>query len=160
MNRIPLSAPFDPFCSHVCVVDHWHVIICLAMDITSQILITGLDDSRIKVESFRTDVSLAELLSDHCHVITDIQTRPSNSHVAISSTDGCTCLYSLRNAALLAKLDLGCPVHAHQFSSDNPFLATALEEGSVRLFSVSSLKPFFSFPITSGGIADSLSFSG
>ena len=158
-NLVPARSFFERFGPDVRIVGHYDVCFCLAMDATSQILITGSDDCHVKLWRFTGEISLMHTLYEHENVVSDIQVHPSNTMFATSSHDGRVCVIDMKTGDLIQQLQLPSEVHTIRFSPDGKFLAAALEEGSVRIFDVPEFTEFFSMAIPSRKSADWLAFS-
>jgi WD40 repeat protein len=136
-----LSASNPPFLdwapSHR-IVGHTDAIFAIALDISSQILITTSDDCRIKMWHIKAR-SLMRSLKYHSDVIADIAVHPSNRYFATTSRDSSFCLISLPTGGLIRRVVLPGELHMLKFSPCGRFLAVACEDGQARLWAVKSL---------------------
>jgi WD40 repeat protein len=119
------------------VVGHLDDTYCLATDFTSQVLVTGSDDSRIKFWKL-PELVLIKTLCIHSQVVTDINIDPSNRYVASSSHDRTICLVDLAMGSVISRLQRRKEVHSIKFSPCGRWLGAACEEGLLAVWEVES----------------------
>lgn len=134
-----------PFCAHdsikcmkpvIRVIGHLDSVFCLDVDYTSQLLITGADDSIIKLWKI-PDMVLMETILVHQNVISDIQISPDNRWIATSSHDFTIVILDLwNNCESIKKIVLESEIHAVRFSNNGDYLAAALEQGMIKIYNV------------------------
>ncbi|KAH0785274.1 bromodomain and WD repeat-containing protein 3-like protein [Histomonas meleagridis] len=140
------------------VTGHFDFVFCLAVDATSQLLITGADDSLIKIWKIPS-MTLIDTINTHLNVITDIQISPSNQVFAASSHDFTITINSLHDGSLIKKIEFQSEVHSIRFSPNGEFLAAALEEGAVDIFNTSDYSLYHRIITPSGQASAWVSFS-
>lgn len=117
------------------VTGHFKPIYCTAIDYTSQILITGSDDTLIKVWSV-PQLNLICSIHAHQDKISDISIHPSNKFIACSSDDNTITFIALKTCQVLYRLVFDKKAWVARFSPDGKFLATACEDGYFRIYSL------------------------
>ncbi|KAH0803158.1 PH-interacting protein-like isoform X2 [Histomonas meleagridis] len=127
--------PIKKFGPYTRVVGHFDDIYCIAIDFTSQILISGSDDFKLKIWKI-PELILLKTLKIHENVITDISIHPSNQYFASSSHDHCICIVDLKKGTLLNRLRKNGEVHSLKFSPCGRYLGAACEEGCVTVWKV------------------------
>ncbi|EAY17114.1 hypothetical protein TVAG_303330 [Trichomonas vaginalis G3] len=113
------------------IVGHFHSIYCLTTDITSQILISGSDDSLIKIWKI-PELTLIATVHAHRHIINDIDIHPSNLFFASAAQDCQICITSLKTLAIQS-YSVSYYINCVKFSPDGKYLCAAYEDGYVRL---------------------------
>ena len=131
----PVS-PLERFRAVHRVSGHLSDTYCLAIDRTSQVLVTGSDDERIKFWKL-PEMELMRMLSVHSDVVSDLAIDVSNELLASSSHDGTVCLIEMATGKLLARLKKRAQVNNVAFSPCGRFLAAACEQGCVSIWEVS-----------------------
>ena len=144
------------------IVGHMDKVFCVCIDATSQLVITGSDDARVKIWDL-ANMSLIESLPFHTGVITETCIHPSNCYFATSSHDFTVDFCDLIHGQILTKIHLPCEIHMIKFSPCGTYLAAALQEGTVRLWKVVDIlngrQEMVIIPTISGKSAAWLDFS-
>ena len=117
------------------VIGHFHRIFCLAVDLTSQILISGADDSLIKIWKL-PQLSLLATVHAHKQFVTDISIHPSNKFFASSSQDMTFAIIKLEDCQVSWVQGFQGPVNAVRFSPDGQLIAAATEDGTIQIFTL------------------------
>lgn len=117
------------------VIGHFKPIFCLAVDLTSQILITGADDSLIKIWKIPS-MSLISTIHSHTGFISEIIIHPSNRFFVSSSLDGTFSFFSLLTNQIIFTQRCTGAVNGLRFSPDGNFLAVATEDGHIELLKI------------------------
>ena len=120
------------------IIGHTDKIYCVAIDATSQVIITGSDDARVKLWDLR-NMSLIGSMTFHTGVITEVCIHPSNAYFATASHDFCIDFCDLVHGELIRKMELPCEVHMIKFSPCGTYLAAALQEGTIRVWTVADI---------------------
>ena len=115
------------------VIGHTNKIYCLAVDATSQVLITGSDDNRIKVWKI-PELVLMKSFCVNTDSITDLAVHPSNLYFGASSHDTTISLFSFRDLSFVKQIKMNDMVHNLKFSPSGEFFGAACQEGSVPIF--------------------------
>lgn len=129
----PVS-PLERFVPTQRVIGHFDDTYCLAVDRTSQVLVTGSDDEKIKFWKL-PEMWLLRTSKVHHQVVSDLAFHPSNEYLASSSHDCTVCLLEMATGKLRARLIQKAPVNNVVFSPCGRFLAAACEEGCVVIWS-------------------------
>ncbi|CDH58503.1 bromodomain and wd repeat-containing protein 1 [Lichtheimia corymbifera JMRC:FSU:9682] len=113
---------------------------CLAFDQTDKRIITGSDDTLVKVWDARNG-HLIHTIRGHKNVITDIAINEENTLIATASSDGYVRVWAMSDFAPIATLKSGAtrkPFTTVKFSPspspDTRYLMATSEDGSVRLW--------------------------
>ena len=130
------ASPLERFRAVHRVSGHLSDTYCLAVDRTSQVLVTGSDDERIKFWKL-PEMELMRMLSVHSDVVSDLAIDVSNELLASSSHDGTVCLIEMATGKLLARMKKKAQVNNVAFSPCGRFLAAACEQGCVSIWEVS-----------------------
>ena len=155
---MPTVSPLYGFAPIARLVGHYAEIYCLAFDKTNQVLITGSDDTTVKVWNYAKKRLIGALHLNR-NVISDIQVHPSNKFFAVSSHDTSIHIISLRDLSVIHTISLNSEIHSIRFSPCGEFLAAALEEGFVRIFSVPNFDEFYAIQPKSKQAAAWIEFS-
>lgn len=114
-------------------VGHFLSIFCLAIDKTSQILITGSDDSIIKIWKI-PGLILLKPIKNHDEEVTDISIHPSNKFFLSTSYDHSFAITSLVTGDVLCKKKLEDKIHTGKFSPCGRYFAVACDKGFVNVY--------------------------
>lgn len=148
-----------PFCH---VIGHRRSIWCMAIDRTSQLLLTGSDDTTIKIWDLTT-CSLLTRCSYHTNVITELVIHPSNLFFAASSHDHTVSLISLLTGKLIQNFSFTKEVHMVKFSPCGRYLGAACQDGTVQIWCLDEIRttvdPHIILSTISGESAAWLDFS-
>lgn len=129
-QKIPVIQNNKRFLPVKRMLGHTFIVYCLPIDKTSQILITGSDDSLVKVWKL-PELSLINTYLEHEDVITNIEIHPSNQYFASSSEDGIICIYSLITGILKYKKKLPSSINDIQFSPCGKYLSVSTKENGL-----------------------------
>ncbi|OHT15336.1 hypothetical protein TRFO_42581 [Tritrichomonas foetus] len=125
---------FHKFSAHHRVIGHTNKIYCLAVDVTSQILITGSDDNTIKLWKI-PELILMKTFDVNEDSISDLAIHPSNLYFGASSHDSTITIYSLESGRIMRRIKMKDLVHNLKFSPCGTFFGAACEEGCVTIWS-------------------------
>lgn len=119
---------------------HFDSCFCIAIDYTSQILITGADDFVIKIWKIPEMVLIKSIMKQHNHEITEIVIHPQNHIFASASYDGKINIFSLQRLELTHRVQLDAQVQSIRFSPCGRYLVAGCDKGLVKLFDVNNEK--------------------
>ena len=127
---------FPTFAPHKRIAAHFEACYCLAVDNTSQIIITGADDYVIKIWKIPELILIHSITRMHDKEITEIAIHPQNHIFASSSYDGKICIFSLHKGEFIREIQFDVPIHALRFSPCGRYLAAAAGGGLIKVFTI------------------------
>lgn len=131
--------PFHRFGPRQQIISHTDKIYCLAVDITSQVLITGSDDFLVKIWKIPEMIPM-KMFDVHIDSITDLQIHPNNLYFCSSSHDSTITVFTfLDGGRVVIKLKMNNMVHSIKFSSCGTFLGAASQEGCVSIWNFNEI---------------------
>ncbi|KAK8890946.1 hypothetical protein M9Y10_028146 [Tritrichomonas musculus] len=134
--------PFHRFAAQHRIISHLDKIYCLAVDITSQVLITGSDDFLVKIWKIPEMIPM-KVFDVHIDSITDLQIHPSNLYFCSSSHDSTITVFSFKDGGrVVLKLKMDSMVHNIKFSPCGTFLGAASDEGCVSIWNFNEIIEF------------------
>jgi len=115
-------------------VGHFESVTKMEVDATNQILITGSDDSLVKIWKF-PGLSLMLSYTAHNKAISSVQIHPTNSFLLSSSIDGTVCLFSLRTGIFVKRIYSDGPILSMKVSNLGSYIGVISENGHLCLWS-------------------------
>lgn len=133
LKKMPIKQIIKSFQPVKRIIGHTFIIYCLSIDKTSQILITGSDDSLVKVWKL-PELALINSYVDHGNVITNVEIHPSNLFFASSSSDGIVCVFSLITGILKVKKKLPSEINDLHFSQCGKYISASTKKNGLYLW--------------------------
>ncbi|OHS98323.1 hypothetical protein TRFO_08888 [Tritrichomonas foetus] len=138
-QTLPNKSDLSLFRPIIRMVGHFFVPYCLAIDKTSQILISGSDDGKVKVWQM-PDMNLLQSYTLSKGGITEILVHPSNSYFCFSDDKGVFVTVSIRTGLVKRKIDnLGEGINAFKFSSCGKFVAISTKSAKIYIWKFNEL---------------------